>query len=101
MALAKVRLDHAGIGQILRSSEVASEVHALAAQVAANVASQGLVASSAGPDSPAQIIAVVDDYTTDRAASAVTILHPAGLAMQARHGVLTKAAAAAGLEVKS
>jgi len=31
----------------------------------------------------------------------VTIMHPAGRAIQAKHGALTKAAAAAGLEVKS
>ena len=31
----------------------------------------------------------------------VTILHPAGQAIQAKHGALTKAAAAVGLEVKS
>lgn len=40
-------------------------------------------------------------YTTDRAAAAVTIAHPAGLAIQAKHGALTKAAASVGLEVKA
>jgi hypothetical protein len=31
----------------------------------------------------------------------VTVMHPAGLAMEAKHGTLKKAAAACGLEVKS
>jgi hypothetical protein len=42
---------------------------------------------------------IVDDYTTDRAASAVTIAPPAGLPLQAKYGSLTKAAGSAGLEV--
>lgn len=33
--------------------------------------------------------------------SMVTIMHPAGLAIQAKHGALTKAAASLGLTVKS
>lgn len=49
------------------------------------------VAAAAGPD------AVVEEYTTDRAAAVVKV--PAD--QQARDGVLTKAAAAAGLEVRS
>ena len=41
--------------------------------------------------------------TTERGApvALVTILHPAGLAMEAKHGTLKKAAAACGLEVTS
>jgi hypothetical protein len=48
------------------------------------------VADEAGPH------AVVHEYTTDRAAASVGV--PAGL--QAKHGVLTRAAHAAGLEVR-
>jgi hypothetical protein len=40
--------------------------------------------------------AVLRTYTTDRAAASVSV--PAGL--QAKHGVLTRAASAAGLEVR-
>lgn len=35
-----------------------------------------------------------------RAVAMVTIVHPKGLAMQAKHGALTRAAAKQGLEVK-
>jgi hypothetical protein len=48
------------------------------------------VAAEAGPH------ATVHEYTTDRAAAAVSV--PAGL--QAKDGVLSRAAAAAGLEVR-
>lgn len=58
----------------------APHVNALARQVGGN----------AGDD------AEVDDYTTDRAAAAVTV--PAD--QQAKDGVLTRAAAAAGLDVR-
>lgn len=92
----KVRRNPSGIKAVLTSPEVARAVHELAGEVARNVEGQGLVAHDGTP-LPVQ----VDDYTTDRAASSVTITHPAGLAMQAKHGVLTRAASAAGLEVKA
>lgn len=49
------------------------------------------VAAGAGDE------AVFEEYTTDRAAAIVSV--PAG--EQAKHGVLTRAASAAGLEVRS
>lgn len=88
MTLRLERLDHGGITEVLKSSEVAAEVHALAEKVASNARS-----ATAGAD------VVVDDYTTDRAASSVTIRDPRGRLWQVRDGVLTRAAAAAGLEV--
>lgn len=83
----KIRLDHKGIAQMLKSQPFAEAVHDLAERVAGNVVVDADVE--------------VRDYTTDRAASSVTIAHPAGLAIQAKHGVLTKAAASVGLEVRS
>lgn len=44
---------------------------------------------------------VVDDYTTDRAASSVTIRHPRGRLWAVRDGIFTRAAAARGLEVRT
>lgn len=88
--------DTAGIAELEKSDGVAAAVKALAVQVAANAESQHRAVSSG------QVLPVkVDTYTTDRAAASVTLAHPAGLAMQAKYGVLTKAAAGAGLEVKS
>ena len=40
-------------------------------------------------------------FTTDRAGGTVNIASPAGLALQAKFGILTKAAAAAGMEVRA
>jgi hypothetical protein len=73
-------IDHEGADEVLKKL-AAPHIHALTRQIA----------SAAGDD------AVVDDYTTDRAAGSVSV--PAE--QQAKHGVLTRAAAAAGLEVHS
>lgn len=42
----------------------------------------------------------VELSTTDRAHALVVLAHPAGIAVQAKHGALTKAASEAGLQVK-
>lgn len=88
---AKVRLDSAGIRDVLTSKAVASTVAQLASAVAGNVSHT----LSNGDDLPTD----VDTYTTDRAAAGVTITHPAGLRAEAKHGVLARAASAAGLDV--
>lgn len=85
-----VRLDHAGIAELLKSGPFRDAVHDVASTVADSV-------RQSHPDADV----VVDDYTTDRAASSVTIRDPRAAAWQAQDGVLTRAAAAAGLEVKT
>lgn len=80
------KADRSGIKELLKSPEIAALINATARRVASSVQADDL---------PVE----VDQYTTDRRAASVTIAHPAGLAMQAKHGALTKAAAAAGLEV--
>jgi len=89
MTLRLDRLDRRGIAEIAKSPEVAREVHARAEQIAN---------SARGSHPDADI--VVDDYVTDRAASSVTIRDARGALWQAQDGVLTRAAAGAGLEVK-
>lgn len=66
-------------------------VSAAARQIAANV--------DVGSVTDAEV--TVREYTTDRAACAVSIAHPAGAAIEAKHGSLTKAASAAGFTVNS
>lgn len=73
------RLDHRGAEEVLKS--MSAEIGALAQEVAANCGDA----------------VWVNHYTTDRSAASVTI--PA--ARQAKHGTLTRAASAAGLEVRS
>lgn len=84
---------HLDLDALLKDPGIAAEVNDLAHRVAAGAAHT----TQAGIELPI----VVDEYTTDRRAASVTIAHPAGLAAQAKYGVLTKAAAAVGLEVRS
>lgn len=83
------KLDRGGVRQLLKSPAIRRPVHDAAEDIAARL----------GLDPDVEV--VVDDYTTDRVASSVTIKHPAGLLWEVRDGVLSRAAAAAGLEVTS
>lgn len=87
-----VHLDYDAIGQILKET-VAPLVHQMAERVAENV--------RADPNVPDGAHVSVKDFTTDRAVSVVLVAHPNATAMQAKAGILTGAAAAAGLEVKA
>lgn len=89
--MAKVTLDHGGWNQVLNSSEVADAVAGLAEEIATTA--RALLPS--GTD------VVVDQYRTDRAAASVTIRDVKGKLWQVRDGVLTRAAAAHGAEVKA
>lgn len=101
MARNRIRLDHAGVAAILKSAEVAREVEKLAEKVASNVKAQGIkVGDRDGGPREYDLPVTVSMTTTDRAHANVTLAHPSGNAVQAKHGALTKAAAEAGLEVR-
>lgn len=87
MPRSTVKLDRQGIAEYLKSQPVARVMHEVATDVERDLAID-----------PAADV-VVDDYVTDRAASSVTIRDPRAKVWQARDGVLTRAAAAVGLEV--
>lgn len=91
---AKVRLDHKGILDMLKSDDVRAEIDSYAERIHEIVANADEVTRNAAPTD-------VKHYTTDRAAAAVTIVHAAGLAIQAKYGTLTRAAKAVGLQVKA
>lgn len=88
MARSRFIRNSAGAAAILNSPEVAAMVRSKAEEVAGQVITA----------QPADV--VVDSYTTDRAAASVTIRHKDAKAWQARDGILTRAAAAVGLEVR-
>ena len=85
-----IHLDSEAIGKILRE-DMRKPIDDLAAQIAARV-DVGSVT-----DAPVTVLST----TTDRAIAIVAIAHPAGLAIEAKHGALKKAAASLGYEVKS
>lgn len=87
-----LHLDYEAIGRILRET-CAGPVAALAETVAAN--------ARANSNTPPNTKVSVKSFTTDRAVSVVMLGHPDAPALQAKFGILTRAAAQAGLEVRA
>ncbi|QTU64220.1 hypothetical protein [Streptomyces scabiei] len=85
------RLDAAGVREVLRGAEVRQLVDGVAEEIAGRV--RGNV--------PDDVVVSVKGYTTDRGAASVTVQDVRAMAWQARDGILTRAAAAAGVEVKA
>ncbi len=97
----KVKLDHAAIAARLKDSDIRAEIRGLAEDVKANVEAQGIkVGDRDGGKHEYDLPVKIYSQTTDRARETVAIPHAAGIAVEAKHGVLVKAASAAGLEVK-
>lgn len=98
--MTKIHWNDAGIRAALNAAGVATEVEATAELVADEIRREGswdrLVEGIPGDiDIPVK----VSTYTSDRPRASVHLAHPSGLAVQAKNGALTKAAAALGLEV--
>ncbi|KJK50470.1 hypothetical protein UK23_10490 [Lentzea aerocolonigenes] len=84
------------MGEFLRTSpELAAHIQAAAEQIATGARSQGHRVTS-GELLP---IEVLEDPGPDRVGFTVAVKHPAGMGMEAKHGVLTRAAEAVGLDV--
>jgi hypothetical protein len=85
------RLDAAGVREVLRGPEMRAMVNTAAAGIAARTRAR----------LPAGVPVQVRPYTTDRDAASVVIADVRGMAYQAREGVLTRAAADFGVEVRA
>jgi len=85
-----IELDYEAIGEILRVA-CRRPVNALGRAVA----------EAAGGDAnlPDNATVTSRGFTTDRAVAVVRLNHPEGVALQAKYGILTRAASANGLEV--
>lgn len=100
----KVRLDLRGLEEVAKSPKVRAEIEKLAEQVADSVRSQGHLVDGVPGEYALPVKAyhgTTDDMRVDRAKSRVVLAHASGMAVQAKHGALTKAAAQAGLGVRS
>lgn len=96
----QIRLNSAGMQDVLKSPGVRRTIAAKTQQVADAVRSQGIkVGDVDGGSYEADMPVETDMVVTDRAHGRVTVAHAAGQAVQAKHGALTKAALEAGLEV--
>jgi hypothetical protein len=100
MARKGVRLNSKGIARILKAPPMDAAVKRAAESVKANVEALNIrVGDKDGGQHEKPLPVTVTTSTTDRAHANVTLAHPAGAAVQAKHGALTKAAAQAGLDV--
>lgn len=98
----KIRLDRAGIAALLKSTAMHIAIQEATEAVAANVRDQDIkVGDKDGGPREHDLPVETRVTTTDRAHGVVALAHPSGEAVQAKHGALSKAAAAAGLQVKS
>lgn len=97
----EVKLDHAGIAAIAKSSEMQALVKDVAEEIADNIRGMGIkVGDADGGPREVDLPVKVETDVTDRARATVVIAHPAGIAVQAKHGALTRGASAAGVTVK-
>lgn len=99
----RVKLNLRGLEEVATSGEMHAAIDAAAERVAANVESQGIrVSGTPGDDAlPVKVHSdTTHGMTVNRASARVVLAHASGLAVQAKHGALTKAALMAGLRVK-
>lgn len=92
MAKPKIVLNHSGIGQVLKSPEVAAELHRRAERAAAAARASAPVASGAYLAG----IEVVDEVHKDRAVARVYARAPYSHLVEANTGTLARALDAAG-----
>jgi dihydroxyacetone kinase DhaKLM complex PTS-EIIA-like component DhaM len=92
MAKPKIVLNHSGIGQVLKSAEVATELHRRAERAAAAARASAPVASGAYLAS----IEVVDEVHKDRVVSKVVADVGYAMTIEANSGNLARSLDAAG-----
>lgn len=101
MARFKVKLNRGELADRLKDDDVRRAVRDLAERVKDHVEAQRItVGDRDGGSHEHPLPVTINSQTTDRAREVVVLPHAAGLAVQAKHGVLTRAASAAGLEVR-
>ncbi len=88
-------LDSEALREVLRGPEVVAALESVAEEIATLARARHLRTRDGRP----LPIAVIRESPTDRGAVTVAVTHPAGVGMEARHGVLRQAAQAAGLTV--
>lgn len=89
----QIRLDHGGMGELLKSDGVASLVDDAADLVQQRALNHPSVQTHGMPVETASGV-------SDRARAIVTIMHAGGLGVQAKHGVLSRAVADTGLSFR-
>jgi hypothetical protein len=90
-----IEIDHDGVAEVLHSPELHAVVQEAAEQVAEAARGRGLRVEN-GDALPVEVF---DDPSPSRGGVTVAVRHPAGVGMEAHHGVLKRAATDTGLTV--
>lgn len=90
--MVEIKLDDAGMKEMLRNNP-RELINSLGASIGSEVEASSSIAEH-------DVEVTVRPYTTDRAGCAVSIVGAGGLAIEAKHALLTRAAARAGLQVR-
>ena len=97
-----IKVDYTGVSEVAKKQpELVALIEELTEQVADNVRDQGVTVGAFSGGGEIDLPVETSQKITDRVRGTVTLAHPAGLAVQAKRGALSRAAAAAGLQVKS
>lgn len=91
-----LHLNEAALARLAKSDQMKTAAFEAAGAIADNVRSQGITVGDIDGGSWEIALPV---KISSREHITVSLAHPAGKAVQAKHGALTRAAAAAGLEV--
>lgn len=101
--MGRVEIDLRGLEEVATSREMRALMHDAAEKMAENVEAQSIRVEGVPGDIPLPV-KVYDDVTrgmkVNRAVSRVVLAHASGLAVQAKHGALSKAASDTGLKLK-
>lgn len=100
--MSRVKLNLRGLEEVAKSREMHNAVNQAARAVAENVEAQGIRVVDEPGDIALPVVVREDEITqfprgVNRALAVVQINHASGLAVQGKHGALSKAASAAGL----
>lgn len=87
--MTELHLNYMAISRLLKSDEMKKRIEEVANAIAANVDVGSVTDAKVG----------VQMVETDRAHANISVMHPAGMAMEAKYGTLRRAAASQGLEV--
>lgn len=110
MAGTRVRLDSRGVAEVMESAGMTAVTTQATERIAQAVRAQGRTTTSEAQHSHDRELPVSSDVRPasgagrirdHRRLGLVTLMHPAGLGMQAKHGVLTRAAASIGARVRT
>lgn len=95
MTRARVDLNHLGMRELLRSEIIRADLHRRGEAVARQAKEANILVNGVPGDDPLPVT-VASHIGRSRASARITLVHPSGVAVEAKHGLLTRSLDAAG-----